>query len=197
MGVRSLANPVRQIMLPEPSKARDRRLTPDELDRLWAATESARAWYLRPIIEMALETAMRRGELLALKWSEIDLSGRLLRVAVSKNGHARTIPLTPKAGEVLGSLRRQGELAFPISAFAVRQAWDRLTNRAGLLDFRFHDLRHEAVSRLFEAGLNVPEVALISGHRTPAMLFRYTHPRPELIAEKLARLGEPSQEPEQ
>ncbi len=57
--------------------------------------------------------------------------------------------------------------------------------RAGLQDFRFHDLRHEAVSRFFELGLSVPEVALISGHRDPRMLFRYTHPKAELIAKKL------------
>lgn len=59
--------------------------------------------------------------------------------------------------------------------------------RAGLASLRFHDLWYEAVSRFFEAGLNVPEVALISGHRDARMLFRYTHPRPELIAEKLAK----------
>jgi integrase len=62
--------------------------------------------------------------------------------------------------------------------------------RAGLTNLRFHDLRHEAVSQFFEMGLNMPKVALISGHRTPAMLFRYTHPRPELIAEKLARAAD-------
>jgi integrase len=59
--------------------------------------------------------------------------------------------------------------------------------RARLSDFRYHDLRHEAVSRFFEAGLNVPEVALISGHRDPRMLFRYTHPKAEDIAMKLAK----------
>ena len=62
-----------------------------------------------------------------------------------------------------------------------------MVRRAGLTNLRFHDLRHEAASLFFEAGQNVPEDALVSGHRTPTMLFRYTHPRPELIAQKLAR----------
>jgi integrase len=73
----------------------------------------------------------------------------------------------------------------PISANAFRLAWERVKRRAGVEDFRFHDLRHEAISRFFEIGLSVPEVALISGHRDPRMLFRYTHLRPETIARKL------------
>jgi integrase len=68
---------------------------------------------------------------------------------------------------------------------AAKMAWKRLVKRAGLKDLRFHDLRHEAISRFFERGLSVPEVALISGHRDPRMLFRYTHPRAEDIAAKL------------
>ena len=74
---------------------------------------------------------------------------------------------------------------FAITEDGVRMAWKRLVKRAGLSNLRFHDLRHEAVSRFFERGLSVPEVALISGHRDVRMLFRYTHPRPEDIAEKL------------
>jgi integrase len=64
-------------------------------------------------------------------------------------------------------------------------AWKRVVKRAGLVDLRFHDLRHEAISSFFEKRLSVPEVALISGHRDPRMLFRYTHPRPEDVATKL------------
>ncbi|WP_280136912.1 tyrosine-type recombinase/integrase [Microvirga vignae] len=69
----------------------------------------------------------------------------------------------------------------------MRLAWERLRKRAGLEDLRLHDLRHEAVSRLFECGLTVPEVALISGHRDPRMLSRYTHLKPEKVAEELAK----------
>ena len=74
---------------------------------------------------------------------------------------------------------------FPINANAFRLAWDRLRNRAGLVDFRFHDLRHEALSRFFEMGLSIPEVALISGHKDVKMLMRYTHLRAKDLARKL------------
>ena len=75
---------------------------------------------------------------------------------------------------------------FTVSGNALRLAWERLRRRAGVLELRFHDLRHEAVSRFFEKGLNVPEVAMISGHRDLRMLFRYTHPKPEEVAAKLS-----------
>lgn len=74
-----------------------------------------------------------------------------------------------------------------VSGNAVRLAWERLRKRAGLPGLRFHDLRHEAVSRFFEAGLSIPEVALMSGHRDTRMLMRHTHLRPEALAEKLAK----------
>jgi integrase len=74
---------------------------------------------------------------------------------------------------------------FPISANAVRLAWKRARDKAGISDLRFHDLRHEAISRFFEMGLSVPEVALISGHKDPRMLFRYTQLRAENVAAKL------------
>lgn len=179
-------NPVRQITLPEPSRSRQRRLAPEEIERFWAAVDRARAWYVKPLIVLAVETGMRRGELLAIRWADVDTTARTITILITKNGHPRVIPLTPKAVRILNGLPCGHERVFPVQAMAVRQAWDRLIQRSGLADFRFHDLRHEAVSRFFEAGLNVPEVALISGHRDPRMLFRYTHPRAELVAEKLA-----------
>ena len=107
---------------------------------------------------------------------------------MAKNGHPRTIALSEAALAALAGVQRHEDEAriFPMSANALRLAWERLKRRAGIEDLRFHDLRHEAISRLFEKGLNVPEVAVMSGHRDPRMLFRYTHPRPEDIARKLA-----------
>ena len=77
------------------------------------------------------------------------------------------------------------DTVFPISTNALRLAWERAKKRAGITGLRFHDLRHEAISRFFEMGLSVPEVALISGHKDVRMLFRYTHLKPENIAKKL------------
>lgn len=180
------SNPLQQITIPHPQKARERRLAGEEACRLIeAATDSP--WYLQPLIALAIETGMRRGELLSIRWRDVNLAARTVRILHTKNGHPRTIPLTPKAIAVLEGMNDNDDRVFPVTPNAVRLAWTRLTKRTHLEDLRLHDLRHEAVSRFFELGLNLPEVALISGHRDPRMLFRYTHPRPEDVAEKLAK----------
>jgi integrase len=119
----------------------------------------------------------------------VSFEKRTLHIPVTKNGHARTIPLSGAALALLRDLRDHcgpsSERLLPITENSAKMAWKRLAKRARLENLRFHDLRHEAISRLFEKGLNVPEVALISGHRDPRMLFRYTHPRAEDIAAKL------------
>ncbi|WP_414472764.1 tyrosine-type recombinase/integrase [Microvirga sp. M2] len=103
------------------------------------------------------------------------------------NGHPRTIPLTPKAIEALTPIEREDERVFPVTPNAVRLAWERVRQRADLEDPRLHDLRHEAVSRFFEYGLTIPDVALISGLGDPWTLSRYTHLRPEKVAQKVAK----------
>jgi integrase len=130
---------------------------------------------------------MRRGEILAMKWDDIDCAARALLIPSSKNGYARVIPLLPEALNILAQLPRSDRRVFPLSGNAVRLAWARLQKRTGIADLHFHDLRHEAISRFFEAGLSAPEVALISGHRDPRMLFRYTHPTRERILKQLSR----------
>jgi integrase len=108
-------------------------------------------------------------------------------LADTKNGEARTVPLSSLALAALPATDNHaaGERVFPLSPNAVRLAWERLKRRAKINDLHFHDLRHEAISRFFELGLSIPEVALISGHRDFKMLFRYTHLRPADVAKKL------------
>lgn len=110
-----------------------------------------------------------------------------LRLPKDSQPRERRIPLTPTALATLAAVRKTSlhERVFPITANSIRLAWERLRRRAGLPDLRMHDLRHEAVSRFFELGLSVPEVALISGHKEPRMLTRYTHLDPQLVALKL------------
>jgi integrase len=180
-------NPVRLVRVPAEAKPRSRRLLGDESAKLLDCMSGSTVSYLRPFLLLALETGMRRGELLSIKWRDLDVNARTLTIWHTKNGHPRTIPLSPNALAVLAELKRDDERILPVSANAVRLAWQRLRARAGVTDLRIHDLRHEAISRLFEAGLNVPEVALVSGHRTPSQLFRYTHPKATDIAWKLAR----------
>ncbi len=116
---------------------------------------------------------MRKGELLSLQWPNIDMDKSIALLPQTKNGSSRWVPLSPRASEILRSLDRTDERVFPIDPDALRHGWDRLCKKAEIEGLRFHDLRHEAVSRLFEMNLTVPEVAFISGHKTPSQLFKY------------------------
>jgi len=111
---------------------------------------------------------------------------RTFPIPTAKTGLPRTIPLSSSALTIL-EIQRVKDLTRPflITTESFHMAWKRLIKRAGLVDFHFHDLRHEDVSRFFEMGLSVPEVALISGHKDFRMLARYTHLRAEDVAAKL------------
>ncbi len=182
-------NPLSQIKKLKVSNARSRRLTDEEYQRLLEVIEATRNDLIKPLMNFAIETGMRRGEILRLEWKYIDFDCHTLHIPITKNGHARTIPLTINAVAILEELRQQ-EVAdrqrpFPLTDDAAKQAWRRLLNRSGIEDLHFHDFRHEAISRFFERGLSVPEVALISGHRDFRMLFRYTHLKAEDLVQKL------------
>lgn len=182
-GVPLTENPAALVTLPSPGEARDRRLEAGELERLEAAL--ADNPLVRAVIRFAIETAMRRGEIIDLKWRYIDFRKRLAYVKYTKTGNPRTVPLTDGAIEILKGLEPQGERVFPITETALRYAWDKACKKARIKDLRFHDIRHESVSRFFEMGLSVPQVALISGHRTPSMLYRYVNLRPYELARHL------------
>ena len=177
-------NPVEYLQLPSPHKSRKRRLMPSEKERLLTAASSQRNIYIGPIIEFAIETGMRRSEILKLRWCDVDLENGFASLYDTKNGEDRRVPLTKTARNVLLRLPKQDERVFPISANCVRLAWERCRNKAGILDLRFHDLRHEAVSQFFEMGMSVPEVALISGHKDVRQLFKYTHLNPVNVFKK-------------
>jgi integrase len=181
---RMTANPVAEVRMPSNSAPRVRRLTEAEYSRLLSGAE-ARQWWLRPLIVIAVETAMRRGEILNARWEDLNKASSTLRIPNTKTGVERTIPLTLQALEAIASLPASADYIFPMSANAARLAWERLKARQSIYDLRFHDLRHEAISRFFERGLSIAEVALISGHKDPRMLFRYTHLRAEDVAKKL------------
>ena len=130
---------------------------------------------------------MRRGEILGLQWEHVDLDRRIAYLPLTKNGSSREVPLSTKASQVLARQRQRNAttLPFPVTSNGFRLAWERLRSPADLSVLRFYDLRHEAISRFFELGLNIPEVAVISGHKGPRMLFWYTHRRAEEIVHKL------------
>lgn len=181
-GYTGLSNPVTEIKRPSPSKGRDRRLEEGELDAILKASTG----FLTPLILLAIETAMRAGELASLKWENISLIKRIAILPDTKNGDKRVVPLSLKALEILSQIEKSGPNVFPIQdSYAISDAFRRATKRAKVKGLRFHDLRHEAVSRLFEKRLNVMEVASISGHRSLQMLQRYTHLRAEELALRL------------
>jgi len=186
LGLLVSSEAVSSIKLPKVRDARNRRPSDVELTALRLACSHPSLW---PIITIAIETGMRRSEIVAMRWEDINWVTNTLHIPTAKNGHPRTIPLTPKATRILEGLNKSDVQVFPISGNAVRLAWVRLKKRAGVNDLRFHDLRHEAVSRFFELGLSIAEVALISGHRDARMLFRYTHLRAETVSERLRELS--------
>lgn len=121
---------------------------------------------------------MRRGELLDLRWEHVDLKLRVAHLPLTKNGDSRDVPLSRRAAQVLQELRTDGasrERVFPVTGNSIRLAFEHLRIQAGMSDFRFHNLRHEAISRLFERGLNIAGISAISGHQELKMLQRYTH----------------------
>ncbi len=185
-GINLHDNPVRLVKRPKVQDARERRFEEDEEARLMAALDDCRTIYMKPLIEFATETAMRQGELLALSWDNIDLSIPSALLPETKNGSSRTVPLSKRAVQILKQLPRQisGQV-FPLSKDAVKKAWARATKRAGIVDLHFHDLRHEATSRLAEKVTNVLMLASITGHKDLKMLKRYYHPKVEDLAKLL------------
>jgi integrase len=184
-GMESLANPVSLVRRPRLPQGRDRRLATGEEERLLEAAESP----LRELIVLALETGMRQGELRELRWDSVDMATRVLTLQDTKNGTRRRVPLSSRALSALRDLdriRRIDGRVFPwLGADTVSHSFRRVCGQAGIVGLRFHDLRHEATSRLFERGLNIMEVASVTGHKTLQMLKRYTHPKAEELAVKL------------
>jgi integrase len=168
-------NPVKQVRRPKINNRRERRLKPGEWERLLAAVHDDRTPMLKPLLILALATGMRRGELLAMEWQHVDLARCTVFLPMTKNGQARTVPLSPDAVSTLASLSHHDPRCFPMTGNSVRLAFDRLRRRAGISDLTFHDIRHEAISRFVERGLSLAQVQMISGHRDLRMLLRYTH----------------------
>lgn len=210
-GLESLSNPVELVRKPTIRNERTRRISSvetdgqggtyiDELAYIKAASASA---FLPALIDIAVETAMRRGELISLGPAHVDLTKRVARLPITKNGSSRDVPLSSKAIAVFEEMVDDDrQLFFPLRADAVTRAFERAVARARktyeedcaskeaavdpdfLVDLCFHDLRHEATSRLAEK-FPLHELAKITGHRDTKMLMRYYHPRAEDLAKKL------------
>ena len=185
-GMESLRNPIRNVHMPKGSTPRDRRLLPGEESKLMPALAEIDP-YLRPMAELALETAMRQGELLALDDTDVDLKTRVALLRDTKNGETRPVPLSTRAVAIIKALPKQIHGAahlFPLHRDFVIRSFRAACVKCGIEGVTFHTLRHEATTRLCER-LPMHEVMRITGHKTPAMLMRYYHPKPEDLAKKL------------
>lgn len=209
-----IQNPIASIRKPHANNARERRLSDEEARYLLAAVDEPgdavktkerdrRNIWMPALVRVALETAMRQGEMLGLDWRCVDLAARVAQLPETKNGTSRNVPLSTAAIEALKTLPRAitGRV-FPTTASAVKQSWVRAVARgrrnylldceeagtmsgAGFLeDLTFHDLRHEATTRM-ATKLALHELMKVTGHKDTRMLARYYHPRAEDLAKKL------------
>jgi len=192
-------NPVAAIRKPSPGQGRDRRLTDDEERKLLEAVEAHSNPMLAWVVKVAIETGMRQSEILGLRLNQVDLHSRVVRLLDTKNNSARTVPLNAAATAAFKSalenpLRpKETDLVFfgepgrdgKRRPYQFAKIWGDIKEVVGISDLHFHDLRHEAVSRLVENGLSDQEVASISGHKSMQMLRRYTHLRAEDLVSKL------------
>ncbi|KVL18265.1 tyrosine-type recombinase/integrase [Burkholderia cepacia] len=186
-GVHLPTNPVSRIRRPKHNKPRNRRTEGGEESLLLYECKRARNKHLYPAVLLAIETGMRRSEIVGIQWPNVDLSKRVLWLPDTKNGDSRAVALSSRATKALEIVTtdRTGAVFPGLTVDAIKCAYRRARKRASIDGLRFHDLRHEATSRLFEKGLNPMEVASITGHKTLSMLKRYTHLRAEDLAKKL------------
>ena len=206
-GFITLTNPVSLIRKPKFNPARDRRVSNEELSRILSATKNTE---LTVIAQLAVETAMREGEICGVEWDNVDLKKRTITLPLTKNGEKRVVPLSQKAVSLLSGLvrpvsgghvfsmeKQRVSIAFRRAVVSARKKYEQECNETKetpdphlLIGIHFHDLRHEATSRFVEGGLSISEIAAITGHKTFSMLKRYSHPSPEHLVARISAMAE-------
>lgn len=185
-GFETLHNPAKAVRKPKLARGRDRRLLPGEEKLLLGYCDRMGLVTLKAIIIVAIETAMRRSELGALRWMDVDLEERMVYLLETKNGEKRVVPLSTRAVTAFKTIpNTSGTLVVGWHYDVITGQFSLACKACGIDGLRFHDLRHEATSRLFEKGFNMMEVATITGHKCLSMLKRYTHLRPSTLLDRL------------
>jgi integrase len=182
-------NPVSMIRWKHTDHPRNRRFEDGEESQLLSHATP----FMARMITVAVETAVRRSELLRIKRSHINFSKQTLEIGLTKTGKPRTIPLSSRALKAIKEQLRASDKVIPIEEQPIFQItgsrlfkdFQQLRKEVGIIGLRWHDLRHEATSRLFEKGLNIMEVASITSHQDLKMLKRYTHLRAEDLVGRL------------
>jgi len=156
---------IKKLQLPKNPQHLVRRITPTDEQKLFDAVSQCRCKLILPVVRIGLLTGMRLSEILSLRWDDYDVAAGWLYIRQTKNGLTHEFPIIKEISEIINDLPRYSDkVVFPITSSAVGQAFRRARQRAGLPHVRIHDLRHEAISRFFDFGLTVPEVA--SWHRS-------------------------------
>lgn len=199
-------SPISKVIKPKEPRGRIRFLSDEERPRLLQACEESRNPYLYLIVVLALSTGMRQGEILNLKWSQVELDNEKGRITLyeTKNHEIRPVALASHAFELMRQFRTakigdrnmknpeihgrstakrdersSPQLLFPGTSekkpIDIRSAWEAALKKAGISDFKFHDLRHSCASYLAMDGASAPEIAAVLGHKTLAMVKRYAH----------------------
>jgi integrase len=176
-------SPMRKVSKPKEPKGRVRFLSDEERKRLLTACQASRNPHLYIVVMLALSCGARKTELVSLRWPDVDLKRGTLTFHETKNGARRTVPLT---GQALALMQQHARvrrldtlLVFPNAEgkqfFRFREAFENTVERAGIVDFRFHDLQHSFASYLAMNGATLAEIAETLGHKTLAMVKRYAH----------------------
>lgn len=168
------------------SRERDRRVSDEEVQRILAHCTSSLP--MSDLVWFSIHTAMRNGEVFRIRWDDLRHEGRAVIIRERKHPtHKRDqeVPMVQEAVEIVSRQPRVSDRIFPYNGKSVSTAFQRARDDAGLHDIRWHDLRHEGVSRLFERGLDMMTVAVFSGHRDINMLRRYTHLNARQILDSL------------
>ena len=186
----NIANPVNLVKKPPTPKGRTRILSNEEKVRLMRVLEDAPknilSIWMPYLVKFALETAMRQAEICTLMWANVDLDKRTAYLPITKNGESRYVPLSSAAIKILNELPRSIDgRVFPVNRSSVSVTFTRNARIANVENFRFHDLRHTAITAMAEKLPNVLELSAVTGHKTLSMLKRYTHFNAEDLAKKL------------
>lgn len=174
-------NPVRKIKLFRENNRRLRYLELDEIDNLLNNSSS----YLKPIIILALNTGMRKGEILELKWPDLDFKQNLIYLLNTKSGEKREIPMNEQVRTALIKVRKHPQSPFVFckedgtSYGDIKKSFYTAMKKSGIMNFRFHDLRHTFASHLVMSGVDLNTVRELMGHKTIEMTLRYAHLSPD------------------
>ncbi len=192
------ANPLQKVTKMKEPRGRVRFLSEDERRNLLTACQNSENKWLYLIVVLALSTGARRMEILGLRWEDVDLNRGIVTLHETKNGERRILPIT---GHALALLKEHAkirslntDLVFPgknlRNPMDVRTPWETALRKAGITDFRFHDLRHSAASYLAMNGASLAEIAEVLGHKTLQMVKRYAHLSEAHTAKIVAKMNE-------